>query len=41
MSEKIQYGDKSPYQTLPDIPENNKTTAEFESEVLDHVLFER
>ena len=33
MSEKIQYGDKSPYQTLPDIPENNKTTAENMNEI--------
>lgn len=33
MAEKIQYGNKSPYQTLPDIPEQNKTTAENMNEI--------
>ncbi|MBS5863733.1 MAG: hypothetical protein KIC54_03490 [Clostridium sp.] len=33
MAEKIQYGNKAPYQTLPDIPEQNKTTAENMNEI--------
>ena len=33
MAEKIQYGNKSPYQTLPDVPEQNKTTAENMNEI--------
>ena len=37
MAEKIQYGNKAPYQTLPDIPEQNKTTAENMNEIKDVV----
>lgn len=33
MAEKIQYGNKAPYQTLPNIPEQNKTTAENMNEI--------
>ena len=33
MAEKIQYKNKATYQTLPDIPENNKTTAENMNEI--------
>lgn len=33
MAEKIQYDNKAPYQTLPDIPEQNKTTAENMNEI--------
>lgn len=33
MAEKIQYGNKAPYQTLPDIPEQNKTTGENMNEI--------
>lgn len=33
MAEKIQYDNKAPYQTLPDIPEQNKTTAEDMNEI--------
>lgn len=33
MAEKIQYGNKAPYQTLPDIPEQNKTTAKNMNEI--------
>ena len=33
MAEKIQYGNKAPYQTLPDIPAQNKTTAENMNEI--------
>nr|DAP90137.1 MAG TPA: Baseplate structural protein [Bacteriophage sp.] len=33
MAKKIQYGNKAPYQTLPDIPDKNKTTAEDLNEI--------
>lgn len=33
MAETIKYGDKAPYQTVPDIPEQNKTTAENMNEI--------
>ena len=33
MAEKIQYGNKAPYQTLSDIPEQNKTTADNMNEI--------